>query len=247
VYQSYDATAVRQMLGISKVDTPQALILHGTYNMPEKAAAWSDRLANARLAPRAFNVLVGEHAGRTLWYAPVLGAPMAAFVLHGACVLGVQRIIQIGTFGATRRGMQIGDLLLVTAAGRGEAASDWYLEPSVPACADAGLCEAIRGMLRERELAWHEGAVFTTPAFMAERWEDILRWEAEGYAGVEMEAATTLAVAQAFGVPAACLLVLLDALIDGRDLNRISADERRLLRERQGLLGDLALEIAATL
>ncbi|MBN1401585.1 MAG: hypothetical protein JXA74_12150 [Anaerolineae bacterium] len=247
MYQSYDAPAVRQVMGLAEADTPQALILHGTYNMPEKVAAWTDRLTNARVAQRVFNILVGEHAGRTLWYAPVLGAPMAAFALHAACVLGVQRIILIGTFGATRRGMQLGDLLLVTAAGRGEAASDWYLEPGVPARADAAFTEAIRGLLRAHGLAWHEGAVFTTPAFMAERWEDILRWEAEGYAGVEMEAATALAIAQSFGVPAACLLVLLDALIDGRDLNRISADERRALRERQALLADLALEIAATL
>lgn len=245
MYQSYDAPAVRELLGTDPSDDPHALIVHGTYNMPDKVQAWMSRVHDAHVARRIFNLVIGQHQGKTIWYAPVLGAPLAAFMVHCACVLQTTRIVQIGTFGGTRRGMAIGDLLLVTLAGRGDAASDWYLAKGVEARSDAGLLGTIRKLLVERDLLWHEGSVYTTPAFMAERWEDVRRWEAEGYAGVEMEAATTLAVAQSFGVPATCLLYLLDNLIEERDLASLSFAERDLLKGRGELVQALALAIAS--
>ena len=93
------------------------------------------------------------------------------------------------------------------------------------------------------EFEFREGPVFTTPAFMAERWEDILRWEREGYAGVEMEAATTLAVAQHFGVPCACLAYLLDNLIEEHDILDVTESQRQTIHGRRNLLSDVALEV----
>jgi uridine phosphorylase len=249
MYQTFDATAVEGLLGIGPADRPQGLILHGTYNMPQKAREWRDRLGNARVAAKAFNVVIGEHAGQTIWYVPALGASMAAFALHCAAILDVKRIIQIGSFGGTRRGLDVGDLLVVTGAGRGDGASDWYMPDDTPpdalATPDEGLTQAVRALLEAHDLPWHEGPVYTTPAFMAETWEDILRWEEEGYAGVEMEAATTLAIAKHFGVPSACLIYLLDNLIEERHILHNTAEERALITERQLLVQGLALELVS--
>jgi uridine phosphorylase len=244
MYQSYDAAAIHGLLGITPADDPHALIVHGTYDMPDRVEAWKPWVGNAHVAGRIFNLVIGQHQGKTVWYAPVLGAPLAAFVVHCACALGCKRIIQIGSFGGTRRGMAIGDLLLVISAGRGEAASDWYLEPGVEARADEGLLASARELLTFRGLPWQEGAVYTTPAFMAERWEDVLRWEREGYAGVEMESATTLAIAQSFGVSAVCILYLLDNLIEERDLGSFTEQDHDLSDRCQDLVQELALEIA---
>jgi uridine phosphorylase len=231
------------MLGIDAEDTPDGLILHGIYDMPQQARRWRDRLADARVAQKAFNIVIGKHEARTIWYTPVLGGPMAALAVHCAAVLGVQGIIQIGSFGGTRRGMKVGELLLATSAGRGEAASDWYLEPGTPAKADENLVQTIRDLLNSRGLDWHEGSVFTTSAFMAEEWEDILRWESAGYVGVEMEAATTFAIAQHFGIPSACLIYLLDNLIEDQHLLGISKIEREQIRHSRKLVEKLALEV----
>ena len=242
MYREFDAASVRDLLGIAPQDMPLGLILHGIYDMPGFARRWRDRLSNARVAAKAFNIVIGEHQGRTIWYVPVLGAPLAAFIVHCAAVIGVKGIVQTGSFGGTRKGLQIGDLLLVTGAGRGDGASDWYLPKDAPALPDAELTEGCRALLNKRGLTWYEGPVFTTPAFMAEKWEDILRWEAQGYAGVEMEAATTFAVAQHFGVPSACLIHLSDNLIEERHLLDNTQDERQYLRQRQELVEDVALE-----
>lgn len=117
MYHEFDAEGVRSLLGIAPRDAPTGLILHGTYNIPEFVQRWCERLGDSRVAPSAFNLVIGEHRGATLWYAPVLGAPMAAFVVHCAAVLCVGSVVQIGSFGGTRRGLRVGDPLLVTGAG----------------------------------------------------------------------------------------------------------------------------------
>jgi len=247
VYHEFDEAAVRGLLGIAVEDRPVGLIVHGVYDMPRFAQRWRDRLTHARVAPNAFNLVIGEHQGATLWYAPVIGGPMAAFVLHCAGVLGVEGIVQIGSFGGTRKGLSVGDLLLVTEAGRGDGVSDWYLPKGVPARSDEGLTDWFRAALAGRGLTWHEGPVFTTPAFMAEKWEDILRWESEGYVGVEMEAAATFAVAQHFRVPSACLIYLLDNLIEERHLLDNTEEDQNRIHTSRALVEELALEAILSL
>lgn len=244
MYRAFTPAAICNLLGIDPAtDLPAGLILHGTYDLPEHVQVWRDRLTDARVARQAFNVVIGEYHGVTIWYVPVLGAPLAAFAVHGACALGARSIVQIGSFGGTRRNLEVGDLLLVTGAGRGDAASDWYLPAGEPARADEALNDRLRDALRARGETWHEGTVFTTPAFLAETWEDIVRWEGEGYAGVEMEASTTFAVAQHFGVPAAALIYLLDNLIAERHLLDNTRDERDRIRRARSLIQEVALEI----
>ena len=247
MYHEFDAPSVRDLLGITRNDTPAGLILHGIYDMPHHVRRWRNRLGNARVAPNAFNLVIGEEHEVTIWYAPVLGAPMAALIAHCAAVVGAKGMVQIGSFGATRRGLMVGDLLLVTGAGRGDGASDWYLPKGVSARPDDALVEQIRALLARRKLVWHEGSVFTTPAFMAEKWEDILRWESEGYAGVEMEAAALFAVAQHFGVPCASFIYLVDNLIEERHLLDNTEDERERARESRRLVEEVALEVVTTL
>ena len=247
MYHQFDEQAVRRLLGIGPEDAPVGLILHGVYDMPRFARRWRDRLTDARVAPRAFNLVIGEHQGATLWYAPVIGGPMAGFVLHCAGVLGVKGIVQIGSFGGTRRGLQVGDLLLVTEAGRGDGVSDWYLPEGVPARSDEGLTDWFRAALARRGLTWQEGPVFTTPAFMAEKWEDILRWESEGYVGVEMEAAATFAIAQHFHVPCACLIYLADNLIEERHLLDNTEEDQKRIHTSRALAEELAIEAIVSL
>lgn len=246
MYRTFDRAAICDLLGIDPVaDLPAGLILHGCYDMPAAAQRWRDRLADARVARKAFNLVIGRHGDATVWYAPVLGAPLAALAVHGACALGARSVVQIGSFGGTRPNLAVGDLLLVTGAGRGDAASDWYLPAGEPATADEALTDTLRAVLRARSVTWHEGTVFTTPAFMAETWDDVVRWGDEGYAGVEMEAATTFAVARHFGVPAAALIYLLDNLIAERHLLDNTLSERERVSRARNLVQEVALEVLA--
>jgi uridine phosphorylase len=247
VYQQFDRDAVCSLLGVTPADTPAGLILHGVYDMPEHAQIWRDRLANARVAGKAFNVVIGEYRGATVWYVPVLGAPLAAFATHCAAVMGVRGMIQIGSFGGTQKGWEVGELLLASGAERGDAASDWYLPPGTLAEPTGPLNEQVRTALRARGVPWREGTVFTTPAFMAEKWEDILRWEAAGHSGVEMELATTFAVAAHFGVPSAGLIYLLDNLIAERHLLHNTEEDHQRIAESRRLIEEVALEVVAAL
>lgn len=247
MYRQFDDAAVQALVGVMPDDAPGALLIHGVYNMPPAVQAWRDRLTHARTASRAFNIVIGEVDGVTVWYAAVLGAPMAAFAVHAAALLGARGIVQIGSYGGTKKGQNVGDLLIVTGAGRGDGASDWYLPPGERVAADGGLVERLRQRLAAQGLRWHEGEVFTTPAFMAETWDDILRWEREGYAGVEMEAAATLAIARHFDLPATALIYLLDNLIEERHILDNTADEADLIRDRRELISSIGLELVVEL
>ena len=82
MYQGFDADAVANLLGVGPADTPHGLILHGTYNFPTKIRRWRDRLTDARVSKNAFNVVIGQVDGVTLWYTPVLGQQYPLTIAH---------------------------------------------------------------------------------------------------------------------------------------------------------------------
>ncbi len=80
------------------------------------------------------------------------------------------------------------------------------------------------------------GILVTTTTISLERSTDISRWRRAGYAGVEMEAAATLAVAAHFGVPATSAFVLMDNLaVDHTVFALTDADRLRIRTAREAM------------
>jgi purine-nucleoside phosphorylase len=83
--------------------------------------------------------------------------------------------------------------------------------------------------LSTKHKVWH-GPTVTCQAMTAETREDIHRWSAEGYFGVEMEAATIFAVSNHFKIDSAALLVIADNLVKEKtvlDVNYEGGSETR--------------------
>ncbi len=242
MYATFSREQVRAMLGLRAQDDPVGVVLHGVYNTPRAVAQWQSRLSEARVAERTFNLVAGQYAGQPVWYAAVLGAPQAAFIAHCACQLGAQRLVLIGSYGGLQPDQQVGDLLVAREAGRGDGSSDWYLPDAAPARADPALCALVGRLLAQRGEEWQEGSLFTTSAFMAETEELVSAWSRAGYAGVDMEAATVLAIGQALGARATVLAYLYDHIIAGHSLLTQTPEQRALIETRRALIGEVALE-----
>ena len=199
------------LLGIPVDRLPRVAVLRGTRNLArnyDRYRAHFDNVTDVG-SPNGLleHICIGEHAGVPVGYASVYGGAMASEVAHVLCVLGAELVLQTGCCGAWADGMQAGDLFLPTHAACGEGAAQYYVPGAehVRATHPVAIPDDLLGDLRT-----FEGGIYTTAALFAESTEDIDRWAAAGWQAVDMETATTFAVAEHFGVPAAALLFAFD-------------------------------------
>ncbi len=170
-----------------------------------------------------------------------MGGPSAAIVIHELIDLGARRLLRVGTCGALKDKLRLGDLVIATesiaadgtsrALGAGDRvpASPDFLE-TVIATAGPPFGDPDPGT---RQI--HTGAIVTTDLFYDDR-ELEQKWSEAGALAVEMEAATLFALAAARGVEAAALLVVSDLVLPVRV--RIDQEDLRAAERR---MGDAAL------
>ena len=173
---------------------------------------------------------------------------MAAHFVHIWCGAGVKTVIQLGWFGALQHGMDAGDVVVPEHAAREEGVSEWYLPKGMLADATPELASAVATAVRAKGIAVNEGPLFTTPSMLAESRDVILNWSRHGWLGVDMETASTFAVAKHFGARRAAALVLIDDLVGEKNsLAEVATTQTLapLLREREEQVLHAALEAAA--
>ncbi|HEX2070703.1 MAG TPA: hypothetical protein VHF90_03525 [Thermoleophilaceae bacterium] len=165
-----------------------------------------------------------------------MGGPSAAIVVEELIDLGATTLVRIGTCGALRDGLELGELVAAervigadgTSAALG-ATSPLEPEQSLTAALTAGGIQAVTAV--------------STDLFYDPRSDLPASWLASGADVVEMEAATLLAVAGRRRVAAAVVLGVTDLLADG-GRRRIPHGEVEPLGVRLGEAGWTALRRA---
>lgn len=148
-----------------------------------------------------------------LWFDVIYGSAYASELLHTAALLGTKAAIHIGSFGALRPDIKIGDIILPERAYGDESTTRMYTRIQTPTffSADKELRAALANILN---IPVRNDTVISIQAMLGETPEDIKEWQKEKYTGVEMECATFFAVAKHFNVPAAAALYATDNLIN---------------------------------
>ena len=186
-------------LGIPGERVPKALILRATRNLKTRYAQhkklFSDVLEIGSPNGIFEDVLIGDYHGTTVAYASVYGDAMASEITHVFGVMGTPVVIQTGCCGAIGDGILAGDLVCATSAHCGEGAAQYY-----GCLSDVTASMDLVDQVEASGVSLHKGPIYTTSALLAEGRDDIERWHAEGYIAVDMESATTFAVAQYFGM-----------------------------------------------
>jgi uridine phosphorylase len=144
----------------------------------------------------------------------VVGAPYAALVLESLIAWGARQVLFLGWCGAIAPSVEIGDIILPTAAFRDEGTSVHYgagaaEKPILPA---PTLVKEMRSVLEAGESAYREGGVWSTDAVYRETPEKIAHFRQLGASVVEMEISALFTVGRFRGVEVAALLVVSDDL-----------------------------------
>jgi DeoD family purine-nucleoside phosphorylase len=161
-----------------------------------------------------------------------MGGPSAAIVIHELVDLGAQRLLRVGTCGALREGLRLGDLVIaaeaIAADGTSRALGAGHRVPASPGLLAAVSAAADQG---DEAHAVHSGAIVSTDVFYDRRGLE-REWSDAGALAVEMETATLFALAAALNFEAAALLVVSDLVLPERV--RIRSDDLRGAEQRMG-------------
>ena len=218
-------------LNIPEERVPEVLVLRGTRNLRTRYDQHKELLSDVLEigSPNGIfeDVLIGDYCGTSVGYASIYGDAMASEITHVFGVMGTPVVIQTGCCGAIGDGILAGDLVCATYAHCGEGASKYYCDDSeIPASLD------LVDKLDAPDVPLHKGPIFTTSALLAEGREDIERWRADGYIAVDMETATTFAVAEYFGMKRLSLLFAFDNPHQGEHI--LLSDSEKQERRAKG-------------
>lgn len=225
------------LLNIPEERVPKVLVLRGTRNLNAnyaKHSAFFEDILEVGAPNGIFeDVLIGKYKGITVGYASVYGAAMASEITHLFGVLGTSLVIQTGCCGALAERIQLGDIVCATSAHCGEGAAQYYLPRKQEVNASPELADFII-KARSAPIAIHKGLIWTTSALLAEGKAEIQYWSNQGYIAVDMETATTFAVAEYFGMQRLSLLFVFDNPWQGEHilLGDVEKQERRAKGEQ---------------
>jgi AMP nucleosidase len=141
-----------------------------------------------------------------------MGSANAATIIDLLTAISPKAVLFLGKCGGLRTDKTaIGDFILPIAAVRGEGTSNDYLPPEVPALPAFALQKAISTTIRDNDLDYWTGTVYTTNRRVWEHDEDFKTYlRAIRCMAIDMETATIFTVAFANKIPAGALLLVSD-------------------------------------
>lgn len=201
------------------------VILPGDPGRVPKIAAYLENPAQIA-SNREYNTYTGTLDGVPVSVVSTgIGGPSAAIAVEELVKCGAHTFIRVGTSGGIDLKVIGGDLLIASAAVRGDGTSAEYLPPGYPAAADFTVLKALEASARELSRdedgkRYHIGIIQSKDSFYGETNPETMpiaeylraRWEAYVRCGCltsEMEAAAIYSVAIARHVRAGAVLTAL--------------------------------------
>jgi 5'-methylthioadenosine phosphorylase/purine-nucleoside phosphorylase len=156
-----------------------------------------------------------------------MGCPSAGIVFEELAMLGVKRLVRVGTCGGLQPDMAMADTVVAVAASADDHTPLRYAQmDGFAPSATFTLAERAAELSRERATgAVHVGAVVTSGIFYDPDPDTFDRWRRLGHLGVEMEAAMMYTIAAVKGMEALAMMTVSDLLVEGDDPVRISDDD----------------------
>ena len=162
------------------------------------------------------------------------------------CSAETKVLIRIGSCGALRKDIKIGDFIVATGCVRGDGVSPYYVDEKfvTTPCKDLNqkLIAIAKNTAATAGLTVHEGKVWSTDAILKETKEIVNGVIDQGAIGVDMVSSTFLTIAQVYKIPAVSILAVSDNLITGQ-MGFINPDYYMA----EGMLIQMALELVKQL
>jgi DeoD family purine-nucleoside phosphorylase len=152
-----------------------------------------------------------------------MGCPSSGIVFEELVMLGVKRLIRVGTAGGLKPGMKMGDTIIaISATAEDETPLRIAQMTSYAPTATFELSETAARLSREAGATVHVGAVVTSGVFYDPDPTTFARWKRVGHIGVEMEAAMMYTIAAVHGIESLAMMTVSDILGESGETERIS-------------------------
>lgn len=244
MYKSFSALEYKNFFELPDDYVVDGLMLHGTWNLEKE-------LENLKLAlvqidskysissignPESF---IGQQGleitvlGKRLWFFVVYGSSKTSEFTHLASLFGSKKNVLLGSCGGLLKGAKMGDIIVPTqSASDGSSTFAYDRTKSDLQSSDTLLSESLATNIGEH-FTVHRQKTATCQAMLGETYEDVQEWSAQGFAGVEMEAAAFFAVSNHFNVPSAAVLRIADNLIENETVHSESFISSKAARTAQ--------------
>jgi len=204
-------------IGLSKEQVGSYVIMPGD---PGRVSKIASHLNGAELMAnnREYTTYTGYLSGEKISVCSTgIGGPSAAIAIEELIKCGAHTFIRVGTCGGMKLDIIGGDIIIASAAIRGDGTSREYLTPDYPAIADFTVTSALRQAALKSDFRHHLGVVQSKDSFYGETNPDSMpiadylnqRWQAYLKAGClasEMEASALFCVGLTRNVRVGCVL-----------------------------------------
>jgi AMP nucleosidase len=156
-----------------------------------------------------------------------MGSANAATVMDLLGAIHPNAVLFLGKCGGLKEKNQLGDLILPIAAIRGEGTSNDYFPPAVPALPAFNLQKAVSTTIRNYELDYWTGTVYTTNRRVWEHDEDFKEYLRRIRAmAIDMETATIFTVGFYNHIPSGALLLVSDQPMTPEGIKTAESDRK---------------------
>ena len=243
MYKTLTRQDFQKALNLKEDETFDGVLTYGGWHIKE----------NTEVAEKVFEkfgvlderMSIGIYRGKKVLFAVTYGGPVTSEFVHIGALLGAKIAIHTGSFGGLQKGMGYNDILLPETCYPGDGTSKWYVKEGETVCASSEVIGWLEKKLEKEGINPHRGSFFTTSSMLAETWEDIERWNKEGFLGVDLETATVFAVAKHFNIKSAAILHLADNLIEKQTIFMFTEEQRKNRKEIKKFVMKMGLETIA--
>ncbi|EMG9577109.1 TPA: uridine phosphorylase [Providencia stuartii] len=244
-------------LGLKKSDLQGATvaIVPGDPNRVEKIARLMDNPVHLA-SLREFTSWRGELDGKAVIICSTgIGGPSTSIAVEELAQLGIRTFLRIGTTGAIQENINVGDVLVTTAAVRLDGASQHFAPLEYPAVANFTCTNALYDAAKEAGATVHVGVTASSDTFYPgqERYDtytgrvmrhfrgSMKEWQDMGVMNYEMESATLLTMCSSQGLRA--------GMVAGVIVNRTQQEipDKALLKKTESNVLSIVVEAARRL
>lgn len=209
-------------IGLSKdmIEGAEYVLLPGDPHRSESLAKAFDPKAKFLADSREhISYLADFHGQKVLVCSSGLGGPNIGITVEELAMIGVKYYLRVGTCGAIQASIELGDVVISTAAVRLEGASRDFAPIEYPAVSSFEFTHDMVAGAKQAKAPYHTGITASTDTFWQgqERYDSytgyLLRrqrgaideWRALNVANFEMEAATLFVMCSVMKLEAACI------------------------------------------
>jgi purine-nucleoside phosphorylase len=239
-YRKLTLKEIEKWVGIEKKHVPKHLIIYCTWIWPIKKHIKEMKryLRNPKLvggnslglvAGSVFgNYWIGNMNGKKVGFMIVYGHGMTADMLYLMARLGVKYVYQIGSMGALQKHVELFDIVIPKKATKFEGLVHLPYEEEFAEC-DKQLLNMTEKILNEKKFKnYHVGKTISIDYLFAETRERVEKWQKEGLLAVDMETATTYAMAKLMKIKAIAILRIVDSVVkEGQLVSDLEYRRRR--------------------